>query len=119
MEMIIVFLVKIINILDDYNNTCVDNCTENGREYSDKDFECKPLRKNSGTNTDGYKGNDETDYLLWIFIAVTGVLLIIITICICKKCCGSNKNDDIIEDSQKELTDKTENETNGEFGEIN
>ena len=102
-------------IKDDYNKTCVDNCTENGREISENSFECKPLSKKNDTTPEGDKGKNDPDYLLWIFIAITAVLLIIVTICICKKCCGSGKTGDLLEDMQAELANKDGDGENGIF----
>ena len=95
-------------LINDYlNKTCVKNCTESGREFSGNSFECKPLNKNgtNGGDTDKEKGN--VDYLLWIFIAIVGIVLIIITICIIKKCC-TNKNSDLVEEISQELSEKDE-----------
>lgn len=96
-------------ILDDYNKTCVDNCTEYGREfYNNSYYVCKPLRKTNNTGNDGgEKGNsDSIDYLLWIFVSVIGVLLLIITICICKKCCYNKYDSEVIEEITTELDEK-------------
>ena len=93
-------------IYDDYNQTCVENCTDYGREFVNNSFDCKPLRKNNGTNPDGNGKESETDYLLWIFIAVIAILLIIITICICKKCFGDKSNSEIMEEISTELDEK-------------
>ena len=96
-------------ILDDYNKTCVDNCTENGREfYNNSYYVCKPLRKTNSTGNDGdEKGNSGSiDYLLWIFVSVIGVLLLIITICICKKCCCNKYDSEVIEEITTELDEK-------------
>lgn len=96
-------------ILDDYNHTCVSNCTENGREFQNNSFICKPLY--NGTDNGGTtKGNSEVDYLIWIFVIIVGVLLLIFSFCICKKCCCPGKDDNIINELSKELNDKEENE---------
>jgi len=94
-------------IFDDYNKTCVKNCSESGRELSEINFECKPLKKNNGTDENKQTLKGSADYLLWIFIAIFGVLLIIITICIIKKCC-CNKPTDIEEEISQELSEKDE-----------
>ena len=95
-------------IKDDYLSTCVKNCTENGREFVENSFVCKPLKRDNKTEDDTKNNGkkDEKDYLLWIFVAVVGVLLIIITICICKKCCGDKNNNELIEEINTELDEK-------------
>ena len=75
------------------------------REVSDEPFKCKPLI--NGTDPGEKGGDNEVDYMLWIFIIVAGVLLIIITIIICIKCCH-NKSDDVIDEITTELMDKEE-----------
>ena len=94
-------------IFDDYNKTCVKDCSESGRELNEINFECKPLKKNNGTDENKQSLKGSSDYLLWIFIAIFGVLLIIITICIIKKCC-CNKTSDIEEEISQELSEKDE-----------
>ena len=96
-------------INDEYNQTCVENCSDYEREPdNDNPFVCKALEKSNGTNPDNKKKEDGTDYLLWIFIAVISILLIIITICICKKCCGEKGNLEITEEisTEAELNEK-------------
>ena len=99
-------------IYDDYNKTCVKNCTKNGRQINPyKENECLSLNKSDGAkpeeNQEKEKNGDDVDYLVWIFIAVVSVLLIIITICICRKCCA-DKNDDFLEEITTELSDREE-----------
>ena len=101
------FAVSYTDEIDDYNKTCVKNCSESGRELSEINFECKPLKKNNGTDENKQTQKGSADYLLWIFIAIFGVLLIIITICIIKKCC-CNKPTDIEEEISQELSEKDE-----------
>ena len=96
-------------INDEYNQTCVENCSDYEREPdNDNPFVCKALEKSNGTNPDNKKKEAGTDYLLWIFIAVISILLIIITICICKKCCGEKGNLEITEEisTETELNEK-------------
>ena len=93
-------------LINDYKNkTCVNDCSLYEREVSDEPFKCKPL--SNGTETGDKGGDNEVDYMLWIFIIVAGVLLIIITIIICIKCCH-NKSDDVIDEITTELMDKEE-----------
>ena len=94
-------------IYDYKNKTCVNDCTLYEREKGDEPFKCKPLI--NGTTEPENNEDNEVDYLLWIFIIVAGVLLIIVTICICIKCCH-NKSDDIMEEINTELVDKEEKE---------
>ena len=94
---------------NEYNQTCVENCSDYEREPdNDNPFVCKALEKSNGTNPDNKKKEAGTDYLLWIFIAVISILLIIITICICKKCCGEKGNLEITEEisTETELNEK-------------
>ena len=103
-------------INDDYNKTCVKNCSLNGRKVNpDNELECLSLNKSNGTKPEENQEkeikkdvteNDE-DYLVWIFICIVGVLLIIITVCICRKCCA-DKNEDFLEEITTELSDKEE-----------
>ena len=105
-------------IFDDYNQTCVNSCKENGRELVDESFICKPKYKTNSTgNGEETKENESNvDYLLWIFVGVVGVLLIVITICICIKCCSSKADDEFLEqEKSSELTDKVEDEEKGEL----
>ena len=96
-------------IYDYKNKTCVNDCTLYEREKGDEPFKCKPLI--NGTIEPEKNEDNEVDYLLWIFIIVAGVLLIIVTICICIKCCH-NKTDDILDEinTNTELVDKEEKE---------
>ena len=94
-------------IYDDYNKTCVKDCSKSGRELDEINFECKPLRKNNGTDENKQPQKSSADYILWIFIVIFGVLLIIITICIIKTCC-CNKTSGIEEEISQEFTDKSE-----------
>ena len=93
-------------LINDYKNkTCVNDCALYEREVSDEPFKCKPLI--NGTDPGEKGGDNEVDYMLWIFIIVAGVLLIIITIIICVKCCH-NKSGDVVDEITTELMDKEE-----------
>ena len=103
-------------LINDYKNkTCVNDCALYEREVGDEPFKCKPLI--NGTDPGENGGTNEVDYVLWIFIIVAGVLLIIITIIICVKCCH-NKSDDIMEEFPTELGDKEDKEELMYKGEI-
>ena len=99
--------------IDDINNkTCVKNCTELGRDLIQKN-KCGPKKNNSDPvtpdNKDPNGGESEksgTDYLLWIFIAVIAIFLIVITICIVKKCCFNKDSNSFYEDITNELDEK-------------
>ena len=96
-------------VSDEYNKTCVENCTLSGREFNEeKIYECKPLKKKNETNNEGggneeNNSNNDEDYFLWIFASIFGVLLIIITICICKKAFCNKMDDDVIEEISTEI----------------
>ena len=94
-------------IFDEYNKTCVKNCTESGREFSGNAFKCKPLIKSIGSNPNTLAQKGKADLLLWIFVGIFGVILIITTVCIIKKCCN-NKNNGIEEEINQELNGKEE-----------
>lgn len=47
---------------------------------------------------------DDSNYMLWIFIILCATILLLISICICKKYYSKNKNDvEIINDINTEL----------------
>ena len=84
-------------INDEFNKTCVDNCTEYGREFDHIERgKCAPLRRNNGTDGDGANKADD-NLLLWIFVGIIGFILLIITICICIKCFRNRIDSDSIE----------------------
>ena len=89
-------------INDDNNKTCVENCTTIGREFNDDYTMCVMKNKTSG---DPEKNND-TDYLLWIFIVIIGIIIIIITICIVKKIWCSKDSGSYIQEISTELEEK-------------
>ena len=92
-------------IFDDYNKTCVDNCTKYGRNFTENSYKCAPIRKNNGTR-EGDDDNKNDNLLLWIFVGIIGIILLIISIIICKKCC-CNKNDSaFIEEITTEIDEK-------------
>ena len=65
---------------------------------------CEPNKNN--TNGGSGKGENEVDYMLWIFLAIIGVLLIIIVICIVKKICFHKDELESIDDIDGELVEK-------------
>ena len=88
-------------INDTNNNTCVENCTKEGRKFSEDGLKCESLNKTSGDEST----NGNKDYLLWIFVIIIAIILIVIIIIIIKKIC-SDKNSGEIEDIS-DLNDKT------------
>ena len=92
-------------INDEDNKTCVENCTTIGREFSDDNKTCAPLKKSS---QEGEETPDEkdADYFLWIFIIIIAIMLIVITICIFKKACYSNDKNNYFESIPDELDEK-------------
>ncbi len=64
---------------------------------------CESNNKKGG---DDGKGDKDVDYMLWIFVAIMGVLLIIITICICKRICFQKNDLESINEIEGELLDK-------------
>ena len=91
-------------IFDDYNKTCVENCTLSGREFVNNSYECAPLKKNNGTNYEEGKEND-VEYWFWIVFVILLVLLIIVTIFIFKACCCS-KDEYYLEEVSTELIEE-------------
>ena len=88
-------------INDTNNKTCVENCTKEGRKFSEDGLKCESLNKTSGDEST----NGNKDYLLWIFVIIIAIILIVIIIIIIKKIC-SDKNSGEIEDIS-DLNDKT------------
>ena len=70
----------------DDKHICVSDCSKyNGTNNTEKNI-CEFASNNDG--------EDGVDYMLWIFVALIGIILIIISICICKKFI-CQKNDEI------------------------
>ena len=99
--------------IDDNNNkTCVENCTELGRDFIENEKKCGPVKNNTNpinpdkNNPSGESEKSEADYLLWIFIAIISIFLIIITICIVKKCCFNKDSNSFYDDITNELDEK-------------
>ena len=83
-------------------NLCVENCTQYNANYTNNEEKkiCE-IRNDKKNNVN----NNNVDYMLWIFVGIIGILLIIISICICKKCC-SNKSDSDLLNEANELDEK-------------
>jgi hypothetical protein len=93
-------------ILDDFNKTCVENCSLYGREVINGTYKCMEKRSSNNTGTEDNNTNEnKEDYILWIFVAVVGFFLLIVTICICKKClCNKESEISEISPDSTELT---------------
>ena len=98
-------------ISDDYNKTCVENCTLSGREFMNNSYECAPLKKNNGTNNEEVKENNP-DSWFWIVFSILLILLILVTICIFKQCCCGIKEDFMEELSTVLIEENKENKEN-------
>ena len=83
---------------------CVNNCEIYNMTLNIEKNVCEPNKNN--TNGGGGKGENEVDYMLWIFLAIIGVLLIIIVICIVKKICFHKDELESIDDINGELVEK-------------
>lgn len=84
-------------LIDDvkFPKNCVETCPE---DLSISDNFCKEI--NGTENNDG----DNPDYMLWIFIILFAILLLLISLCICKRHFSKNKKDvEIINDINTEL----------------
>ena len=86
---------------DDLNKTCVENCTNVGREFNLNNNTCKAKEEKkepSKTNT----------YLLIIFSIIIGIILLVIGIIIIKKCCFEKNNRLYSEEINSQLTEFNE-----------
>ena len=100
-------------LIEDTNNkTCVKNCTELGRDFIEGN-KCGPKKNNSvpvtpdNNNPNGDESEKNgTDYLIWIFVAIIAIFLIVITICIVKKCCYNKDSNSFYDDITNELDEK-------------
>ena len=88
----------------DFENNCVTECPEN-YVFEVVNKTCNYV-KPSNTSDKNYKENSNSSLLIWLFIVFAGLLLILINIIFCTRvCCGKDKDDDIVENIQTELTD--------------
>ena len=74
------------------NKTCVEDCEKIGKILSDDKTMCE-----------NKKGND---YLIWIFFAIIAILIIIIAICIIKKCFCDSNNSSYVEEISTDIDGK-------------
>ncbi len=105
-----------------YNNNCLEKCpdntTENGyicipkdnKDENKKDENKKDENKKNENESESkdIRKNDTT--MLWIFIIISGILLLIIIICFCKNICfNTNKTDsNLINEINTELIESKE-----------
>ena len=76
---------------------CVEKCPKN---FTQNGSYCI---SNNGTEPDK-KDDDKPDYMLWIFIIIFAILLLLISLCICKRHFSRNKKDiEFINDINTEL----------------
>ena len=83
------------------NHICVENCSDYNYTLNKITNKCE----NPKNGTENGDSNNNIDYMLWIFVGIIGILLIIISICICKKCCSNKSDTDLINETN-ELDEK-------------
>ena len=86
-------------INENNRHICVNSCIDYNLTLDTSNNVCISNNKNeTKDNGNGKRGNDNDYIMLWIFAAVIGVLLIIISICICRKIfCQKNEIESIDE----------------------
>ena len=75
---------------DEFNKTCVENCTTVGREFNE-DYTCKPKKNETEKKKEETKPNNGNNHLLIILGIIFGVILLVIIIIIIKICCFDKK----------------------------
>ena len=89
-------------INDAEKHICVEDCSVYNATNNNETKTCV-FPNNNKPN----KENNNIDYMLWIFVAIVGILLVIISICICRKCCIQKGDfDDDINEMEGELVEK-------------
>ena len=78
-------------------NICVENCSQYNMTTDTEKFIC--LNPNNTPEKD-------VDYMLWIFVAIIGIILILISIFICKKICAKNNDIESIDEVEGELIEQ-------------
>jgi len=91
-------------INENEKHICVNSCEIYNMTFNKEKNICESDNKKKGGD-DG-KGDKDVDYMLWIFVAIMGVLLIIITICICKRICFQKNDLESINEIEGELLEK-------------
>ena len=95
-------------LIDDKKHICVKNCSDyNAITNTEKNI-CELPKDESDEGGQGGNGDGEADYMLWIFVSIIGILLILVSICICKRFICRKSSDDIelINEMEGELTEK-------------
>ena len=85
-------------------NICVDDCKNYNATLNTEKNICEFPTKKSG----GESGNKDVDYMLWIFVGLIGLIIIVISICICKKCLCQKMDDSSFGDKIDEELDERE-----------
>ena len=78
-------------------NICVENCSQYNMTTDSEKFIC--LNPNNTPEKD-------VDYMLWIFVSIIAVILIIISVFICKKICSKNNEIESIDEVEGELIEQ-------------
>ena len=78
-------------------NICVENCSQYNMTTDSEKFIC--VNPNNTPEKD-------VDYMLWIFVAIIGIILILISIFICKKICAKNNDIESIDEVEGELIEQ-------------
>ena len=89
---------------NDSINICVDDCKKYNATLNTEKYICEFPTKKSG----GESGNKDVDYMLWIFVGLIGLIIIVISICICKKCLCQKMDDSSFGDKIDEELDERE-----------
>jgi hypothetical protein len=89
---------------NDSINICVDDCKNYNATLNTEKNICEFPTKKSG----GESGNKDVDYMLWIFVGLIGLIIIVISICICKKCLCQKMDDSSFGDKIDEELDERE-----------
>lgn len=89
---------------NDSINICVDDCKNYNATLNTEKNICEFPTKKSG----GESGNKDVDYMLWIFVGLIGLIIIVISICICKKCLCQKMDDPSFSDKIDEELDERE-----------
>ena len=89
---------------NDSVNICVDDCKNYNATLNTEKNICEFPTKKSG----GESGNEDVDYMLWIFVGLIGLIIIVISICICKKCLCQKMDDSSFSDKIDEELDERE-----------
>lgn len=97
-----------------YSSNCVEKCPEEleieGKYCIEKTNSSDPTPNQDPQKNDKKKG----DYMIWIFIILIGIILLVLSLCICKKNCSRKKSDgeimnDINADFNTELRENNNN----------